>query len=866
MRLKGGLRLLVLSAVFSGSLFLPAGAISSEGFIPGFSIERDEMTLERLAQPNTYFEKAGRRFAILGQESGTFEAWAYPLKILRNFELSFLLKNSTRPIPAKEVVRLIEVTPAATIITYVFQSFSVKAIFVASVAEPGAVILLDVNATEPLTIVAGFLPVLQPMWPAGIGGQYAYWDGKLKAYLISEPTRSNHGFVGSPAAQGISYTPAHMLSDAPSEFTMAVEKPEDVKCKFIPIVMAGGKGKREDIRKTYEKLTADPMAVYLEARDHYRNLKQSTLRVTTPVSRLNLAFEWAKVSYDNLRVDNPDLGKGLVAGLGLSGTGGRPGFGWFFGTDAYLNSLSLSGYGEVEAVKEALAFTQKWQRADGKMAHELSQAARYIDWFKDYPYGYIHGDTTPYYIAALHNYYQWSGDLEFLKQSWPSLKRAYGWCLTTDTDGDGLMDNSNAGLGALEFGSLTGIQTDIYLASVWTQAARGMAELARAMGEEKLASRADADFKKAQAALEAKFWDAELGQYSYAFNKEGKLVKELTPWCAYPLIWNLGSQERAGQTLEKMSASDLTTDWGVRILSAKSSLYEPLNYNYGAVWPFLTGIAATAHYQQNNCLQGYQLLAPGADHLFDNALGHVTELFSGALHTWPQEAVAHQGFSAGGFVLPFVRGLLGLGGDAAGKEAVFEPRFPADWPEVSLENVRVGDESFGFRYLREKEKIRLEVSSRPGSEFKMRFAPVLAVGTRVMGAALDGRPLPHKLMQERPAVQPAVEFSLTGKDVVEIAFEPTVEILPPQIVSPVGEGDRGLKIVRVTREGNELHVLVEGLAGEKYYLGLTNPSLVESVTGAELSGDRLAVKMPAGEVGEFLRREIAIKVKSPQRP
>jgi hypothetical protein len=863
---RGGLRLRVLSAIFAGSLFLPAGAISKESFVPAFPIDRDEMTLARTAQPNTYFDKAGRKFAILGLESGTFEAWAYPLKLWRNFEFSFLLKNSTRPIPARDVVRFIEVTPAATILTYTYQSFSVKAIFVASIVEAGGVILLEVNATEPLTIVAGFQPVLLPMWPAGIGGQYAYWDGKLQAYLISEPTRKNHAFVGSPAAQGISYTPAHMLSDVPNEFTVAVEKPEEVEGKFLPIVMAGGGGKREDIRKIYEKLAADPMAVYLEARDHYRNLSQSTLRVRTPVSKLNLAFEWAKVSYDNLLVDNPDLGKGLVAGLGLSGTGGRPGFGWFFGGDAYLNSLSLVGYGAVEAVKEALAFTQKWQRDDGKMAHELSQAAAYIDWFKDYPYGFIHGDTTPFYVAAFYEYYLWSGDREFLKQSWPSLRRAYDWCLTTDADGDGLMDNSKAGLGALEFGSLAGIQTDIYLAAVWTRAAYGMAELARATGEEKLASRAAADHKKAQAAFEAKFWDAETGQYSYAFSKEGKLVKELTPWCAYPLIWNLASQKRAGQTLEKMSSSDLTTDWGVRILSTKSSLYEPLNYNYGAVWPFLTGIAATAHYKQNNCLQGYCLLAAGADHLFDNALGHVTELFSGALHAWPQEAVAHQGFSVGGFVLPFVRGLLGLAGDASNRVIVFEPQFPADWPEVWLDNVRVGGEGFDLHFLREKEKIRLEITSKPGAGFRLRFAPVLAPGTRVTAAALDGRPLAYKEPPEGPAVRPAAEFTLSGRNVVEIAFVPTVEILPPQIVSRVGDGDRGLKIIRVTREANELKVVVEGLAGESYDLGLTNPGLVESVAGARLSGNLLSIKMPADVGGEFLRLEIAIKLKSSQRP
>ncbi len=506
----------ILWICLAGSFFFPLPSAAQDGLIPDFTIERDDLTLGRPALPNTYFDKVGRRFAILGLESGAFEAWAYPLKLLRNFEFSFLLRNSTRPILAKDIVRFIEVTPAATTLTYVYQSLIVRATYVTAIDDPGAVILLDIDSTEPLTIVAGFLPVLQPMWPAGIGGQYAYWDDKLKAYLISEPTRKNHGFVGSPAAQGISYTPAHMLSDTPNEFTIAINDPAAVEGKLIPVVLAGGKGKREDVRKVYEKLAADPKAVYFSALEHYRNLRQNTLRVQTPIQKLNLALEWAKVSYDNLRVNNPELGRGLVAGLGLSGTGGRPGFGWFFGTDAYLNSLSLLSYGDFEAVKEALAFTQKWQREDGKMAHELSQAAGYIDWFKDYPYGYIHGDTTPYYIAAMDEYFTNSGELDFIRQSWPSLKRAFDWCRTADADGDGLMDNSKAGLGALEFGSLTGIQTDIYLAAVWIRAAQSMERLARAMGEEKLALSAGGAQKKALAAFEARFWDAKNGHYSYA--------------------------------------------------------------------------------------------------------------------------------------------------------------------------------------------------------------------------------------------------------------------------------------------------------------------------------------------------------------
>ena len=856
-RLLAGLVLAFLSSVAS-----PA----QEGLVPAFDIERDDLTLGRQAQPGTYFDTAGRKFAILGLESGLLEAWAYPLKLIRNFELSFLFKDSSRPAPAKEFVRFIEVTPAATTLTFVHQSLTVRAIYVTAIEEPGAVILLDVDSTEPLTIIAGFLPVLQPMWPAGLGGQYASWDDELKAYLISEPTRKNHAFVGSPAAQGISYTPAHMLSDSPNEFAIAINDPKAVEGKFIPLVLAGGEGQREDVRGVYKKLAADPAAVYLNAVRHYRDLRQKSLKVQTPVQNLNLAFEWAKISYDRLRVHNPDLGRGLVAGLGLSGTGSRPGFGWFFGTDAYLNSLSLLSCGDFEAAKEALSFTQKWQRADGKMAHELSQSAGYIEWFRDYPYGYIHADTTPYYIVAMDEHYARTGDFAFIRQSWPSLERAFEWCLTMDADGDGLMDNSKAGLGALEFGSLTGIQTDIYLAAVWIRAAEATERLARAAGNEKLAKKAAGAYKAALAGFEARFWDNETGHYSYAFNASGGQVKELTPWCAVPLMWGIGRPERAAWTLEKMNSADLTTAWGVRILTRASPLYEPLNYNYGAVWPFLTGYVASALFEHGQGLQGYELVLANARHLFDNSLGCSTELFSGRLYVWPQEAVAHQGFSTGGFVLPFIQGLLGLGGNAARKEIRFEPRFPADWPEVTVGKFGLGGETFDLRYKRSDTKVVLEVMSRPGSAFQFNFSPSFGLGTKVRRALVNGHLVEPAASPDRPAFRQSERislppFGLTGRDVIELELEPVVELLPPVIESRVGDLDKGLKIIKLELSGPDLKALVEGSAGETYQLRITHGELVGDVAGASVLGNRVTINFPAGKEGEFLRREITLRLK-----
>jgi hypothetical protein len=856
--------LAVLGLVSVAGAAAPSAAPA--GLVPGFKFAPSGIELVRPVRPGTYFDRPGRKFAILGFESGLFEAWAWPIKLFRNFELSFLLGSSTVPIEGRDIARSISIGPAVATITYAHQSFTVKAHYVTAVNDAGALILLEVDSDEPLSIVAGFLPVLQPMWPAGLGGQYASWDDDLKAYLISEPTRKNHGFVGSPAARGISYAPAHMLSEAPSQFRIDLADPAAFKGRFVPIIMSGGKGSRDDVRDVYRKIAASPEACCREAEEHFAGLLARSLHVRTPDPDLDLALEWAKVSYDGLIVENPDLGRGLVAGLGPSGSGGRPGFGWFFGSDTYINSLSLDSLGFFAEAAEAIAFTRKWQRADGKMAHELSQAAGYIDWWKDYPYGYIHADTTPFYIIAADEYFGRTGDLEFARASWPSIRKAFAWCRTTDADGDGLMDNRRAGLGALEFGALTDIQTDIYLAAVWVRACQGGERLAAAVGDGPMAKEAHEAYRRALESFRRRFWDPETMQYVYAFGADGRLVREATPWAAVGLLWGFGESDRTVTALERLASSELTSDWGVRMLATKSPNFEPLNYNYGAVWPFLTSWVAAAEFKHDLALQGYGAMMSSARHTFDNALGAVTEVFSGARNIWPQEAVPHQGFSSAGVVFPLIRGLFGLDADVPEKEIFFEPSFPGDWKEASFDGFRAGKASLSVRYERPGDGlVRATFDSRGGEGFRIRFRPGLGPCAAVKGATLNGKPIGAggSPAEVRRSVRPAVEFLLGGKDVVELAVDFGVEILPPRIKTGTGESDRGLKIIRTeySASAKSLSVVVEGLAGTDYDLLMNGRDGIASAEGASLRDYGLAISFPGTRGTGFVRRTVTVRIK-----
>ena len=102
---------------------------------------------------------------------------------------------------------------------------------------------------------------------------------------------------------------------------------------------------RDEVLATYRRLLTNARALYEARRTHADRLRTELLSIDTPDDQLDLAFEWAKVNLDEQMVCNPDLGCGLVAGWGASGASARPGFGWFFGGDAAINSFAMSAAG-----------------------------------------------------------------------------------------------------------------------------------------------------------------------------------------------------------------------------------------------------------------------------------------------------------------------------------------------------------------------------------------------------------------------------------------------------------------------------------------------------------------------------------------
>ncbi|MBS1791129.1 MAG: hypothetical protein JST85_25685 [Acidobacteria bacterium] len=810
-----------------------------------FPLPANPIELARAARPSVYFDAVGRKSAIFGHENGVFESWVFPMKLFHDARISIKVDGQDAPVEFADNIERIIARPESTTLVASNQLFTLRATFFSPIDEAGSIILLDADSPRALTVTVSLVPDMKPMWPAGLGGQSAGWRDDLKAFVISESRRKYNAFFGCPAATKGVATPAHQLADGALRFDIKID-PQAAKHNYYPLIIAAGFNGRQPVIDLYNRLAASVADQYQKTFNHYRRLRDEMLSVETPDAKFNLAFEWAKAAMDKGMVDNPDLGLGLVAGWGATGNGARPGFGWFFGGDAAINSYAMTGYGDFDSMRAAFKFLAKYQRADGKITHEISQAAGMIKWFEEFPYAYYHADTTPFYIAAVYNLYRQSGDKKLIEELWPTLRKAYDFCIANDSDGDGILENSLAGLGASELGSLLeNLHQDIYLAATNLEASLAMRDLATVMGDKTLSDLADQKYQKAFASINELYWNQQTQKFAYALTKSGKQNSEVTAWTSVPMMFGQLDAKRIGETLNGLSSSAISTDWGVRMLAHSSPAYDPIAYNNGGVWPFLTGFVTCAEYEYHRPHSGFAHIQQLANLGLDHSLGYHPEILSGDFYRPLDESVPHQLFSTGMVITPFVRGLLGLRPDAAKQTLRFAPQLPAAWDSLRIHNYRIGSSKLTINIRRTQiSNWRVEIEKADDQELKLTMAPALPTLAKVTRVTVDSKSV--KFTQAFYGANSACQFevSLKRKVIIEITFKDGIEFDVPTSPIQLGERTSSLKVLEVsTPTTTRMSAKLEGFAGRTYLLRFRGGMSILTAQGGAIKGDENGWKL-----------------------
>jgi len=305
-------------------------------------------------------------------------------------------------------------------------------------------------------------------------------------------------------------------------------------------------------------------------------------------------------------------------------TAGIPWYAVPFGRDSLITAFETLAF-QPDLAVGTLRFLARHQgrtidpfteEEPGKIFHELrrGELAR-LGTVPHTPY-YGTVDATPLFVCVFVETVRWLADRTVYHELLPNALAALEWCDTYgDPDGDGFIEYTSGPDSPLRnkgwkdsVASLSlpdGSPADLPAALVEVQAyvyraKRGLADLARELGDEALASRLAAEAQELRERFEAAFWMEAEGCYAQALDAHKRQVTAVTSNAGHALWAGIASQERAARLVDRLMRSDMSTGWGIRTLSSTYPTYSPMSYHNGSVWPhdnalIVAGMTAYGH-------------------------------------------------------------------------------------------------------------------------------------------------------------------------------------------------------------------------------------------------------------------------------
>jgi hypothetical protein len=725
------------AATPSESLVLP-DPLDLDGALPEGGT--DPIALESAVESDEQFDIAGRRVLLVGRDrTGIRELWAHPHRAVAAWDVAADGEpaHGTRiTVTPDVVVRTLE-TPRRRLTETCF------------VALEQPLALVEYHATRKGRESVGRSPAgfevllridLRRMWPfaAGCGGNLHFRHGAngLVAIVQSE---SDDGVVAVFASRPCAIAMREVNVASMPVVECAIGSPLGVPLRLAVI----GGINRDDLDRTLRAVRGLGVRGLVRQRlQRATTMREARVAVRCEEDRLPRAVEWAKRRLDGFLVDVPGLGRSLVAGYAPSQSGwgdGRPGYAWFFGRDACWSAFGLLAAGEYSVVRQVVRFLGDRQDVTGKVLHEATTSGQFH---------YDAADATPLYLLLVARYLAWTGDVEFVRSVWPKVERAYAFCCGTDSDGDGLIENTRVGHGWIESGPLGGGHVTLYLAAVWRAALEALARAAEVLGEARLAAECWARAARAGAAIEGSFYHERRGIYALDKRADGTRTWTQTALTAVAILLGAVNPVRARKLLDALAGETFSARWGVRLLPTGDPLFSPTGYHAGAVWPLFTGWVALAEFRAGRGPAGFRHLMANARLAFVRQGGAFDEVLHG-LEERSAGVCPDQAWSAAMLLAPLVEGLLGVEPDAPGGKLTFVPQLPDDVEWLEATGVRCGESVYDLRVRRRAREVTIAVRHTLGPPLW------LTVGTWLAS-------LPETVEVDGEAVQPEVTAWGTG--------------------------------------------------------------------------------------------------------
>ncbi len=709
---------------------------------------------------------AGDRVYLVGHQDGSFPElgwhipgemgglWDHPIKLMDGFDMALQIDGSSHALD--KAISFVNY-PMANRHTFVFQEQGITVDrwqFIPDGKEGLLLQLVLSNKGEEdrdLGLTFTGHVDLRPTW---LGERTNMIDGEDKiafdaasdvwiakdrdnpwfAVFGADLHSASHTRSATPySGKGTSGTVSYSLHLAPG-------KPE-----VITFALAGSYTSEEAALATYASLQADGISFLKAKTERYADLAAQS-KLTLPDTVIQQTFEWLKYNSDWLVRTVPEIGSGIGAGI--------PDYPWWFGVDS---EYALKGYmaiGQTEVVYNTIALLDSISEAtngNGRIVHEVSTNGAVFN------KGNI--NEVPQFVSLIWEVYLWNGDKAFLERYFPTIKKGLHWLMTEkDRDGNGFPD----GFGMMEIHGLDSEMIDVaaYTQRAFADAARIAAELEKTDLAREYREQADALRER----INTEFWSEEFGSYADFIGTdqqalhliEDAIVRADTlnkPWAVAeleatkkkvlanpsdtprpfvlhhnwvvntPMEMGIADPDKALKALE--TAETFVNPFGVFVTgidrdesagSDEGSFKGSDVFSYtGAVMTLPTGVQAVA---ENTYGRPDKAL---------NYLNRMARTFSYALpgsmyEVSPDYGMITQAWNIYSFAVPIVQQFFGIRPRAAEQRLVITPQMPEAWPEASLENVIVSDNSVSIYYKATEDGYKIRITQgNPEWELKLRL-------------------------------------------------------------------------------------------------------------------------------------------------
>ncbi|TPE44050.1 amylo-alpha-1,6-glucosidase [Pontibacter mangrovi] len=822
------------------------------GLVQATKWQLPELTLQLEKQQATedFVSLAGRRMLVMGkQKGGIDEIWSHPFMSFRDVATGVLMKGADSVVWLNELTPAVTISPELLIRKYTINGAVIREITTVAMDKPVAAVHYEWESAAIDKIFIRYTSNFRYMWPyssKATNSIHFAWSPEMNAAVgsaqggdlasvmgfSSKPQKYTLGqFDGFKYRNGMYTGKKTDLIQLSGLFSFDAA---DAQGKLSAYLVAGSEG-LDNTLQLYDQESKEFNSLFKKSSAYFANLLRNSLIVTTPDKEFNTGYKWALARTDQFLQETPGLGTSLMAGFGTTARGwgggqkisGRPGYAWYFGRDAQWSGMAINAYGGHQMVKKALDVFVKYQDLTGKIYHELTSS------------GAVHydaSDATPLYVVLAAHYLKYSGDLDYIRSIWPSLKKAMDFCYSTDTDRDGLIEITNVGHGWIEGGPLFGAHTEIYLAGSWVAALDAAAYMSGMLENQSLAKGYSQDAANVRQIIDREFWDTK-GEYFYNGKmRDGSFMQEETMLSSVPIYFNaVADPAKAAKTTASFSRNDYATDWGLRILPESSDKFNPKAYHAGMVWPLFSGFVALAEYKTGKYVSGFT-------HTMNNlllyqhyGLGSAEETLHGSEYK-PAGVCYQQGWSETMVLQPVLEGMLGLAPDALANQIAFSPRFPWHWNEVQVDNIQFGEHRASVLMQRTATSTKYDFKYKPDDKgFDLIFSPGVLPGARIQKVLVNGKEVKFAQEGKPESMQLRLQpIRITGQTTVEIVQEGGIGVLPLINKPAPGDTNKGAKIVGETLGGTKYTVALEGLSGKTYQFEVLSNDNVKSVANGKI--------------------------------